>query len=292
MPVQRLRDLAAQKCVQNVALLHDVGDTPFHILRPILCRMSARQLDLIESKSCQIVPYSDQLWPNLIARDFPNRPLASRPLIDTPMPHKALYFKYLAEREALQRDSAQRLRSMTQRLRQEKSKNAITPVKHLLRDPTIRRRPVLTSWLKSSQSLSSLSIVQRARRETRERLRLFQKNVPKDPFPRYLARQPVRSAAGATASAATTTTTHSPAAHAPVKTTQISANAPPPTPKNISPEPTQEQTTSPRKRRPPSIFLSRPKKQSRPPPKTERHTAKPNSEPSEVQAIRSTIFNK
>ncbi|EDK37916.2 hypothetical protein PGUG_02014 [Meyerozyma guilliermondii ATCC 6260] len=288
MPIQRLRDLAAQKCVSNVALLHDVGDTPYHILKPILCRMSARQLDQIESKSSQIIPYSDQLWPNLISRDFPNRPLASRSLVDTPMPHKALYFKYLSEREALQRDSAQRLRSMTQRLRQEKSKNAITPVKHLLRDPTIRRRPVS----KSSPPLSSLSIIQRARRETQERSRLFQKNAPKDSFSKYLVqpkKQPVMRPAAAHVGASAPL--HAPK---PIKITETSSNAPPTTStQNDIPKPQNlEPTASPRKRRPPSIFLSRPKRPSRPPPKTEKHTSKSNPEPSEVQAIRSTIFNK
>lgn len=286
MPVQRLSELAAQKCVQNVALLEDVGDTPFHILRPILSRMSARQLDAIELKSRQIIPHSDELWPQLVARDFPNRPESSRMLVDSDMPNKKLYFKYLHEREALQRDLAQRLRSMTARLRQEKSANAITPVKHLLRDPTIRRRPVARP---TSAPLSSLSILQRARRETSERHRLLF-NKPQKPSPV----QPPKQNLAATMPHPGKHKRELPAAKSqPRAQNAEELHRKPDRPAETPPTPpVVPKALSPRKR-PPSVFLNQPRKKVvRPPTGTKASTTKPKPQHSEVQAVRSSVFRK
>lgn len=147
-----LVEIATSKCMKNVSNIDDIGLTPFHLLKPILKKMNAKQLELVESTSPQIEAHSDILWISLIERDFPDRPLLQNkfdrkklPTLSkssqstSPMPNKHLYFKYLQDREDFRKDSAQRLRNITKQLKLKKSENSIISVPELLKDPTVRR---------------------------------------------------------------------------------------------------------------------------------------------------------
>lgn len=207
--VLSLVEIATNKCIQHVAKLEDVGATPFHLLVPVLRRMNAKQLGQIEELSPQITPDSDELWTNLVSKEFPDRPIlansiraskvkskranmvvpAGRALMFCDMPMKSLYFKYSDERESFRQDSAERLRKITQRLKKEKSANSIVSVPELLRDPTVRRRRFDggSGYSRSEASYGPKnSILNKARKEIRNRSLMFpnyaQKVKKYDPY--------------------------------------------------------------------------------------------------------------
>lgn len=207
--VLSLVEIAINKCIQHVAKLEDVGATPFHLLVPVLRRMNAKQLGQIEELSPQITPDSDELWTNLVSKEFPDRPIlansirtskvkskranlvapAGRTLMFCNMPMKSLYFQYSDERESFRQDSAERLRKITQMLKKEKSANSIVPVPELLRDPTVRRRRFEggSGYNRSYASYGPKnSILNKARKETRNRSLMFpnyaQKVKKYDPY--------------------------------------------------------------------------------------------------------------
>lgn len=207
--VLSLVEIATKKCIQHVAKLEDVGATPFHLLIPVLRRMNAKQLGQIEDLSPQITPDSDELWTNLVSKDFPDRPIlansiraskvkstranvvvpAGRTLQFCDMPMKSLYFKYSDERESFRQDSAERLRKITQKLKKEKSANSIVSVPELLRDPTVRRRRFDggSGYSRTEASYGPKnSILNKARKEIRNRSLMFpnyaQKVKKYDPY--------------------------------------------------------------------------------------------------------------
>lgn len=206
--VLSLVEIATNKCIQHVAKLEDVGATPFHLLIPVLRKMNAKQLGQIEELSPQITPESDELWTNLVKKEFPDRPIlannigstknkskrssmvatavAGRPLLFCNMPMKSLYFKYSDERESFREDSAERLRKITQRLKREKSANSIVSVPELLRDPTVRRQRHDGGSGYSHSYGPKNSILNKARKEIRNRSLMFpnyaQKVKKYDPY--------------------------------------------------------------------------------------------------------------
>lgn len=206
--VLSLVEIATNKCIQHVAKLEDVGATPFHLLVPVLRKMNAKQLGQIEELSPQITPESDELWINLVSKEFPDRPIlanntgtsnsrskrsnvvaaaaSGRPLLFCDMPMKSLYFKYSDERESFREDSAERLRKITQRLKKEKSANSIVSVPELLRDPTVRRQRYDGGSAYTPSYGPKNSILNKARKEIRNRSLMFpnyaQKVKKYDPY--------------------------------------------------------------------------------------------------------------
>ncbi|CUM67828.1 uncharacterized protein PRCAT00005535001 [Priceomyces carsonii] len=205
--ILRLVEVATNKCVQNVNKLQDVGGTPFHLLRPVLMKMSAKQLNQIELQSPQIMPFSDELWPALIEREFPDRPPISKGKMrqSQEMPNKTLFYRYDKERELLRNDSAQRLRKMTEKLKKEKSANSIVSVSHVLRDPTVkRRRNYSDGYTRSTPSAKKNSILLKARKDLQNRSLMFpgysQKVKSHDPYDAFnhIEILPPRAASGQT----------------------------------------------------------------------------------------------
>ncbi|KAH3901536.1 uncharacterized protein SCODWIG_02514 [Saccharomycodes ludwigii] len=68
--------LAQIKLQQNIILLKDIGQVPYHIIRPILFKITDyKQLDLLESSNPLIIIDDDEVWYALIKKDFPNHAL-------------------------------------------------------------------------------------------------------------------------------------------------------------------------------------------------------------------------
>lgn len=68
-----LVDICIRKCIKHAAMIHDLGDLPFHLAKPILRRIdSANQLREIELNSPHFADETTEIWKKLIARDFPN----------------------------------------------------------------------------------------------------------------------------------------------------------------------------------------------------------------------------
>lgn len=194
--------IAQSVCVKQATHISDVGDTPYHLVRPILKRLNAKQLAQLETNSPTLLPHSDELWGSLVERDFADRPCSpaksrfSGSTENNRMPLRALYQKYALERDRFRATSADRLRKMTDKLRREKLKNSITTVQEVLADPTIRRRN--TQYMSARNSYHKprpTSILGRARRDVLQRLLMFGgANKPVDPYRPFQAVQKVERA--------------------------------------------------------------------------------------------------
>lgn len=182
-----LVEISTKKCIQHLGQVQDIGGTPYHILKPILKRMTSKQLSNIEEKSPHIQPKSDELWGDLVKREFPERPCIANAkqkrrkgkiqlhtgLENSEfknMPMKSLYYRYYEERELFREDSARRLRDMTQRLKDEKSEKSIISVPQLLKDPLVRRHYMGND---NNTGTNRNSILNKARRDLRSRALMF-----------------------------------------------------------------------------------------------------------------------
>lgn len=189
----RLAEIAVRKCIKHVNQLEDIGDLPYHLVKPILMKMNAKQLQVVELNSSQLLPYSDELWVELIKRDFPNRPIynnkhrkrgnskmttpspllspssvsttspTTTPTAPSGMANKQLYLQYNQEQELFRKDSTERLKNFTKNLQRQKSENSVVEVEQILRDPVI----------KSSSKGPRNSILNKAKRELQNRSLMF-----------------------------------------------------------------------------------------------------------------------
>lgn len=67
-----LVDICIRKCIRHVSLIHDLGDLPLHLAKPILRKIDrADQLREVELNSPQFAEETPEVWKKLIARDFP-----------------------------------------------------------------------------------------------------------------------------------------------------------------------------------------------------------------------------
>ncbi|KAG7193052.1 uncharacterized protein KQ657_001169 [Scheffersomyces spartinae] len=144
--------------------------------------MNAKQLTKIEEYSSQVTPESDEMWQDLIIKEFPNRPADPHPKGDDYMPYKSLFDRYFDERNALRNDSAARLRSINERLKKEKSAKSIVAVSQMVRDPTVRRRGTFLQGGTSTNGFAPFSgnknsILYKAKRELQHRQLMFPKKT-------------------------------------------------------------------------------------------------------------------
>lgn len=250
-----------------------MGDTPFHLVKPILKRLNAKQLALLESNSLNIMPQSDELWGELIERDFPDRPpyqaKSARQSALDPMPRKTLYCQYSEDKAKFLATSAQRLRTMTEKLQREKTKNSIVTVLGILADPTIRRRPTLTRqpYAKAQPKL----ILGKARRDVSQRSLMFNGANRRPVQAEYVAPKPLRLDL-----------------INPRNTGGIySQRASPPVAAPLRRAPERQSSPEIRKRRPPSVFLDR----KRPAPKRGALQQPQEERPRVALSAKSSIFH-
>lgn len=169
--ILKLTEISVLMCVRHVTNITDLGDLPYHLVKPILQKMPAKQLDLVEKASSNLMPYSDELWVELIQRDFPTRPhnVASK-VRAKQMAHKLLYFQYVEEQEQFKKNSTERLKHLTNMLKRKKSENSIVEVDGILSDPTVR-----VQRLYSGITGNKNSILNKAKRELLNRSLMFPK---------------------------------------------------------------------------------------------------------------------
>lgn len=192
--VQSLYEIALWKCIQLSARITDVGDIPYPLVRPVLKRLNAKQLMVVEQNSPALMPESDELWSALIERDFPDRPSKAKKALvgadDGDMPNRLLYERYIDEREELRASSAQRLRKMTQKLQKEKSRNSIVPIQGIMREPVTRRRMASMSLAPPPYSkYGSKSILGKAMKDVQHRHLMFKGSSRSDPFAAFGGRK-------------------------------------------------------------------------------------------------------
>lgn len=286
-----LVEIATKKCIQNVSRLSDVGTTPFHLVKPILKKMNAKQLDLVEVTSPTIIPESDCLWIELIGKDFPDRPLYDKAtsINNTIMPNKSLYFKYSKDRDNFRKDSAERLRNITEKLKLQKLANSIVSVPELLKDPTVRRNRVPSGFSRQYSNPQKNSILNKAKRDIQHRSIMFKNsnqpiNKRYDPYDAFKYRnvtpKPPRRAPPP------------PPAPLPLEPSPPEPSPPDPTPQPAAPpEQLPNDTQRPIKRRKPqpTIFMN-PRKRKPPSPAKKKTKPEPK-QTSKITPIKSSIFN-
>lgn len=185
--VQSLSLIALAACFQQASSITDVGATPYHLILPVLRRLNAKQLSLLEENSPDLTPDSDDLWALLIEKDFPDRPQSTRRNLlqakPMRMPNKELYMQYSKDRENFLEGSAQRLRRITQKLQREKSKNSIVPINGIIAEPVIRRRTLAVPRpVKPASKYSNNSIMGKAFKDVQNRLLMFGPSKRHDPY--------------------------------------------------------------------------------------------------------------
>lgn len=71
MPAKSLRKLATASAISGIKYLHDVGECPYRVVRPILLRLgNPQQLREIENACPQIKAEDEEIWRSFIIRDF------------------------------------------------------------------------------------------------------------------------------------------------------------------------------------------------------------------------------
>lgn len=185
--VQSLFLIALASCYQQAGAITDVGSTPYHLIQPVLKRLNAKQLALLEENSPTLTPESDELWSSLIEKDFADRPLGGRRNIlghgNSQMPNRDLYMQYAQDRERFLESSAHRLRRITEKLQKEKSKNSIVPIHGIIAEPVMRRRTFMGPRpVKPASKYSNNSIMGKAYKDVQHRLLMFGGSKPSDPF--------------------------------------------------------------------------------------------------------------
>lgn len=185
--VQSLFLIALASCYQQAGAITDVGSTPYHLIQPVLKRLNAKQLALLEENSPSLTPESDELWAILTEKDFADRPLGGRLKIlgqgNSEMPNKDLYMQYAQDRERFLESSAHRLRRITEKLQREKSKNSIVPIQGIIAEPVMRRRTFMGPRpVKPASKYSNNSIMGKAYKDVQNRLLMFGSSKPSDTY--------------------------------------------------------------------------------------------------------------
>ncbi|KAI5954737.1 hypothetical protein KGF57_003760 [Candida theae] len=316
----------SQLCIKrHLSQLQDVGTTPYHLLASVLSLMSAKQLDQLESLSTQLTPHSDELWKQLILKDFPDRPVelgsveSLNKLKFEKMPYKSLYYKYVKQRDDFRKDSAKRLRHLNESMNKEKARNKIVAVDKLMRDPSVRYRQSFRNGQQSSSLYNKNTILGKAIRESQTRSLMFGTSAMRkyDSYSAFKAREfaPMRAPKSSTRRTTffdssigqqkqpqiTVRTNPGKGSIMPIKGKQQSSSCP------SSPSSSGEVSETLRKKRviqQPSIFLQN--KRSRPPSQTspvrkqeekEKHKQKQKQkeitreEPSKIKPLKSSIFS-
>lgn len=143
--------------------IQDIGDTPYHLVEPILRKFKCRQMLHIESISPHIARDSEPVWKHFIGRDFSDRPLPKKNFKET-------YLRYQEEKETRLRESSNRLKRNIAREQQRKSEIMITQLDVDPRAESSQRR----QYIQRAKS----SVVGRLRLEMRSKGSMFSPSNP------------------------------------------------------------------------------------------------------------------
>ncbi|KAI5969114.1 hypothetical protein CANMA_001781 [Candida margitis] len=303
----------SQRCIKrHISQLQDVGTTPYHLLASVLSLMSAKQLGQLESLSTQLTPHSDELWKQLIIKDFPDRPAEIGPLELSKlkfekMPYKSLYYKYVSQRDEFRKDSAKRLRHLNQSMNKEKAKNKIVAVDEIRRDPSVRSRsPFQNGFQRQTPPINKNTILGKAIRESQNRSLIFGTHAMRryNPYSAFKNRDfaPIRAPRSSTTTIRRTTffdqsrrQPATPPKSSTAKMTPIKGKQASPSPPS-SPDGLSNTLKKKRIQSQPSIFLQN--KRHRPPSRTspirkpkEQEKEATEENPSKIKPLKSSIFS-
>ena len=169
-----LTHIARLKCINNAHIITDIGCTPYHLIEPVLKKKTAKSLKQIELQSPQIIADSEELWKELLKRDFPDRPLAyitiENGTNNVTIPSRQLYDRYLRERELQRQNAVGNLKQITQKLKEMKNKNKLTAIDRAL--PSGRPKQSFRQAATPTKVFKS-SMLQKARTLNKQRVRNF-----------------------------------------------------------------------------------------------------------------------
>ncbi|KAG5357947.1 Elongin-A [Yarrowia sp. B02] len=161
--VPSLVELARKTCQRHSHQIQDIGDTPYHLIEPVLRKFKCRQMLHIESISPHIARDSEPVWKHFISRDFSDRPLPKKNFKET-------YLRYQEEKEARLKESSDRLKRNIAREQQRKSEIMITQLDVDPRAESSQRR----QYMQRAKS----SVVGRLRLEMRSKGSMFSPSNP------------------------------------------------------------------------------------------------------------------
>lgn len=226
--VPTLRDLALQQCLRLIPFIQDVGNARYDIVKPILARMSARQLAELERASPHLLDHTDELWRDLILKDYPDRPCPQRNF-------RSGYQRVQKEKESHLGAVRERLKRNQRQYAAQREASAIVPII----EPPKKRDPVTNSAVVGQYNSQ---IMQHLARKTHSRTKLLAR-------PRPVTRQPV--------SLPTALPRAAPFAPPPSKKAKVLSN-PPPIVGSTSQGPAERVTPDrQRRKQSPSIFIKR-----------------------------------
>ncbi|KAH8155134.1 uncharacterized protein LAJ45_00143 [Morchella importuna] len=174
-PVKSLYALCKNVLIKYVDTIDDVGDIDYHILRPILLKITTpKQLKKLELNCPHLLPHTSEIWHKLITRDFGASALSKRsPPSSNPHAWARVYEKHLSDAEAASAASAKTLREQMSSLNNAKASQRAKIVSNTSGLPPTGRRPG-SGWGRPSDSWAvkagskTKNIVQKARREAKE----------------------------------------------------------------------------------------------------------------------------
>lgn len=88
-----LYEIALQQCIKYASFVTDIGGLPYPVVKPFLAKLGHEQLAAIESKCPHIIAESDELWRNIIAREFKDRVLPQKDF-------RRCFYQYRQDKEA------------------------------------------------------------------------------------------------------------------------------------------------------------------------------------------------
>lgn len=163
-----LTHIARLKCINNAHLINDIGTTPYHLIEPVLMKKTAKSLKQMESQSPQIIKDSEELWKNLLRRDFPDRPISQ---LDSTS--RNLYDKYSMERDDQRRNAVGNLKMITKKLNDMKNKNKVKSINKVL-PPVKKSRSIGSATITTpTTQVFKSSLLQKARVANKQRVRNF-----------------------------------------------------------------------------------------------------------------------
>lgn len=110
--------LALQQCIKYSNFIDDIGDTPYILVKPILAKLPHEQLAEIEQRAPHIVDQSDELWREVIAREFRDRKIPSRN-------YRQTFYKYCNEKEEQLVAARERLKAKQEQFSQHKRATSV-----------------------------------------------------------------------------------------------------------------------------------------------------------------------
>jgi hypothetical protein len=186
--VLSLTHIARLKCINNAHIINDIGRTPYHLIKPVLMKKTAKSLKQIEKISPQIILDSEELWKDLLKRDFPDRPINQTILKNGEklnISSRNLYDKYSNERENQRKNAIDNYKLITKNLNDMKNKNKVKSINKILPMKSSKSQKSHSTNSTSSHHTFKSSLLQKARVANKQRVRNF--SQPKNIIPNKLS---------------------------------------------------------------------------------------------------------